>query len=370
MKIFIFLLLFSTILTACNTADNNNRKDEYAVIAYYHSADTLIDETGIQAQKLTHINYAFANILDGKITEGSKYDSLNFIKLNTLKTKNPDLKILISVGGWAWSGNFSDMALTDSSRSIFIKSCIKFINKYRLDGIDLDWEYPALPGNNNKHRPEDKTNFTALLKELRQALDNNTEKNKKKYLLTIAAGAFPDYVANVELKKIIQYLDFINLMTYDFTGGWNKETAHHTNLYIQDTINDKISVKKAVDSYLLNDVPTNKIVIGAAFYGRGWTGVNPDNNGLYQPAKSGLEFSYKDLVENYINKNNYISYFDTTAQAPYLWNLIDSVFITYENPQSIKAKCDYVKENQLLGIMFWQYTGDYKNELLNAISLN
>lgn len=358
-----------TIYSRCGQTDKNlhNNSPKYAVIAYYHAGDTIIDENSIKANQLTHINYAFANIIDGKIVEGYKYDSLNFVKLNRLKKINKNLKILISVGGWAWSGNFSDMALSKQSRQKFIQTCVDFINKYNLDGIDLDWEYPALPGNNNMYRTEDKKNFTLLLKELRAALNQN-ERTGKKYLLSIAAGAFPDYVQNVELEKIVPYLDFINLMSYDFAGGWDDTTGYLSNLYRPENNEQLISCNKAIQLFNQMGVPKNKLVLGAAFYGRGWTDVNPQNKGLFQKANGeGLEFSYKTLVLDYIDKNNYKSYYDSVAEAPYLWNDSLKTFITYENPQSIQAKCKYIEKNKLYGIMFWQYTGDYKNELLNAI---
>jgi len=90
-------------------------------------------------------------------------DLANLQALTALRESYPHLKVMISVGGWTWSGGFSDMALTKASRKTFIDSAIAFLNQHKLDGIDLDWEYPGLPGAGNTHRPEDKKNFTRLL---------------------------------------------------------------------------------------------------------------------------------------------------------------------------------------------------------------
>lgn len=116
---------------------------------------------------LTHINFAFANIKDGKVIEGNEKDGEILKSLMRLKV-NDSLKILISVGGWGWSGNFSDAVLTERSREIFANSGIAFMQKYKLDGIDLDWEYPGQVGAGNVFRPEDKQHFTSVLKLLRK----------------------------------------------------------------------------------------------------------------------------------------------------------------------------------------------------------
>jgi len=366
-----FLLIFSNCTTSDKEKTQEAQEKQYAVIAYLSQGNKLIKPENIAVEKLSHINFAFANIVDGKIAEGAETDSANFEILNDLKERQPELKLLISVGGWGWSGNFSDMALTVESREVFIKSCIDFINKHQLDGIDLDWEYPALIGNNNKYRPEDKENFTTLLKELRTALSKNTEQTDKNYLLTIAAAAFPEYVSHVELSKIVKYLDFINLMTYDFVSGWDKETGHHTNLYSSKLKPDETSVDKAIQYYIEHGAPANKLVLGAAFYGRGWTNVKAENNGLFQTATgNGLELSFHDIQENYLNKNGFVYHYDSVAEAPYLWNNSTETFITYENTQSIIAKCAYTEKNKLYGIMFWQYTGDFQEQLLNSIISN
>ncbi|UCE08771.1 MAG: glycoside hydrolase, partial [bacterium] len=200
---------------------------EKYIIGYIFPQNKILNPGEIAVEKLTHINYAFADIRNGKIIEGFEHDAKNFKILNGLKSKNPGLKILISVGGWTWSGNFSDMTLTKESRQKFIESSIDFMQKHQLDGIDLDWEYPGLPGMGNTHRKKDKKNFTRLLEEFRNSLDTLGKTNQKHYLLTIAAGAFEDYLNHTEMKKAQLYLDFVNIMTYDFTGAWNPKTGHH-----------------------------------------------------------------------------------------------------------------------------------------------
>ncbi|WP_433982858.1 glycosyl hydrolase family 18 protein [Tunturiibacter empetritectus] len=124
---------------------------------------------------MTRINYAFADLQNGKIVEGFAHDAENFAALNALKHANPSLTVLVSIGGWTWSGNFSDMSLTRQRRKIFIESAVQFIEKYELDGLDIDWEYPGMSGDNHRFRPEDKQNYTLLLKELRTRFNHEEE---------------------------------------------------------------------------------------------------------------------------------------------------------------------------------------------------
>ncbi len=338
------------------------------IIAYLIGQYGKISPDGIPAHMLTHINYAFANIKDGKMVTGYENDDRNLEILDRLRQKNRGLKIIISVGGWLWSGGFSDMALTRESRQTFIKSALDFLSKYNLDGIDIDWEYPGLPGNGNPHRPEDKQNFTLLLRELREQLDQLGQKNNKTYILTIAAGANADYLQHIETDKLLQYLDYINLMSYDYAGEWEPFTGHHTNLYVSGLKPSGISSEKVVTTYLNKGIPKEKIVLGAAFYGRGWKDVNKKNKGLFQPGTAAPgDYSYKTLQEKYINKNGFRRYWDRSAKAPYLWNPHSRRFITYDDEKSIKKKCHYIKKKKLGGVMFWEFHDDYQNKLLKTI---
>ena len=358
-------------LAACGYQKENQVQidhEEKYIIGYVFPGNRFMDESEINADFLTHINFAFANIIDGKLAQGYPADSMNLALLRKIRDRHPHLKLLISVGGWGWSGNFSDMALTPQNRTIFIKSAIDFLEKHGLDGLDLDWEYPGLPGNNNIHRPEDKENFTALLRECRQALDS-LGGSRKHYLLTIAAASFQAYIEHTELDKVAEYLDFINIMTYDFLGEWGSVTGHHTNLYSPVADPAAMSVAGGVDLFLRAGVPAEKLLIGAAFYGRGWKEVNPENNGFGQTAigMTGHNLNYKYIMKDYLSDPLFIPLWDSIASAPFLWNPEKRIFITYENPESLKRKADFVLEKGLKGIMFWQYFGDHEETLVSTL---
>ncbi|MCP4521497.1 MAG: glycoside hydrolase family 18 protein [Cytophagales bacterium] len=344
----------------------------YKVIGYVGGYKGEFKAEDIQAKKLTHINYAFANVKDGKAVTEQEQDSANFAQLKRVKEINPTIKILVSIGGWTWSKNFSDAALTDSSRQIFAQSAVDLLNKYELDGIDIDWEYPGQIGDNNKFRLEDKQNFTLFLKALRDALDVQGKKDDRHYLLTIASGASQAYLDNTEMDEAHKYLDFINIMTYDFHGEWEPKTGHLTNLSIQDS-STNMSAEIAVDQHIKAGIPVNKIVLGVAFYGRAWGNVGSENNGLYQPATA-VEGKFKttyDTIQNHLaNKNGYVYHWDTTANAPFLYNDSLKIFVTYDDTLSIRKKCDFIKQKGLGGAMFWEYQEDSKipeTNLLNVL---
>lgn len=370
-SIIFFAVISFAFLLACERGTNGTEQPvngDYYIIGYVFPGNRVMDVSEVDGSYLTHINYAFANIIDGRIAEGYPNDSLNFAVLRQIRDENPGLQLLISVGGWGWSGGFSDMALTPESRAIFIESSVDFMVKHGLDGLDLDWEYPGLPGNNNIHRPEDKENFTALLRECRIALDE-LGAGEKHYLLTIAAASFQAFLDNTEMDVVAEYLDFINIMTYDFVGEWANTTGHHSNLYTPAFNPSAMSTAGGVEIFNNIGIGNDKLLIGAAFYGRGWKDVNPENNGLGQTGTglSGVNLNYHSIVMNLLSDSNFQQLWDEQAMAPYLWNPTEQIFITYENPRSIKEKAKFVKEKGLKGIMFWQYFGDHEKELLKSM---
>lgn len=372
-KYFITVLLISFIL-ACSTKKEKTTATEptqnkYRVIAYVAGYQDNWGKDFEKVKQITHINYAFANIKNGKVILGNEKDTDDFIKLNQLKKVNPNLKILISVGGWSWSGNFSDAVLTEKSQQIFANSAIDFMIEHHLDGVDLDWEYPGQIGDNNVFREVDKENFTAILKLLRQKLDS-LGKNDSKFLLTIATGANQSYLDHTNMKEAQKYLDFINIMTYDFFTGSSRYTGHHANL--KNSKHSKKGPKSAeiaVQLHLKAGIPANKLVLGVPFYGRWWKSVQPENNGLYQ-LSTGVTGSYSfSTIADSLKNNNFKSYWDDSAKTPYIWREKDSLFVTYDDSRSLQIKADYVKEKHLGGVMFWQFNGD-NGTLLNSIYQN
>jgi chitinase len=327
----------------------------------------------VHAEALTHINFAFARIDPaGRVAFENPAVATSLKALTALKQKNPELKVLVSVGGWMAEG-FSDAALTDASRATFARSAVELLGQHDLDGIDLDWEYPGQGVAGIKFRPEDKHNFTLLLKALRQQLAAQNDARRRAgsdpYLLTIAS-ADREYFDHTEMDALHVYLDWINIMSYDFFNSLTSTTGHHAGLYRSELASrtDR-NADASVKQHLAAGIPARKLVLGVAFYGRGFTGVKSQNNGLKQPyERYESDHSYAELADDYIGKQGFIRYWDDRAQAPYLWNAGSRTFITYDDPRSIEIKAHYVRENKLGGMMFWELSQDRRGELLGVIA--
>jgi len=341
------------------------------IAGYLFVGNSAADVSDTDATRLTHINYAFANIRDGEVVEGFASDADNFRRLRELRQRHPGLRVLVAVGGWTWSGGFSDAALTAASRDRFVRSAVAFVQRHDLDGLDIDWEYPGLPGNGNVNRPQDKQNFTALMAALRAGLDDLGRHRNRKYLLTFAAGAFPRFIEHTELAQVAASIDWVNLMTYDFrVAAVDPIAGHHANLFDHPDDDKHRSGDAAVRDFMAAGVPVDKLVLGVPFYGRGWMDVRADRNGLYQPGVPLVDaagLSYARIAAELVGKDGYERHWDATAQQPYLWNASRRIFIAYDDPESARRKARYVVEKGLAGVMYWQHGSDRSGVLLEAL---
>ncbi|MFM2438233.1 MAG: hypothetical protein RLZ55_1052, partial [Actinomycetota bacterium] len=364
------------------------------VIGYYSSWATYgrnYQVADIPADKLTHINYAFANVSNGQCVLGDAYadtdkffpgDSWdagakrgNFNQLAKLKAAHPNVKTLISVGGWTWSANFSAAAASDASRAAFADSCVKFMKSYGFDGIDIDWEYPV-SGGLQAGKPEDKRNYTLLLQALDAALKKSEAADSRDYLLTIAAPAGPGNVNNLEVPGIAASTDWINLMTYDYNGAWNKYTGHNAPLVrsASDVGPAGFDVTSTVKDYLAKGAPASKLVLGVPFYGRSWAGVPSTNSGLGQNStgagpgtwEPGI-VDYHDLAANYLTRLPVQR--DAVSKVPYLYDPAAKVFVSYDDPTSLTEKASLIKSQGLGGAMVWELSSDSRSyTLMNALT--
>ena len=360
-------------LFALNTLSVNAQKNEakrFVVIGYVGGYTGLIDTNMVHAEKLTHINYAFVNIKNNRafLAHPDK-DSVNFVNLKKLKLKNPDLKILISIGGWSWSGNFSSAALSDTSRKGFAVSAVSIIRKYALDGVDIDWEYPDQSGDGNTYRSGDKKNYTLMFKALRDELNKAGPWHQDRLLLTAAVGGFKQFLQHTEMNKVAHYLDFVNLMTYDYFQDSSGVAVHHTALYSSKKYNMQDNADKAVSDYVSAGVPLNKLVIGMAFYGRSGRLRTESLNGLGMPVNSLMgSGGYTYIKDSLLHKEGFKYYRDRKARAPFLFNASTRQFISFDDEWSVKNKCKYVEKKKMAGVMFWEYADDKKEYLLDKIN--
>ena len=320
-----------------------------------------VDEHDVSV--LDIINIAFGLVKDDALFFEKPHVPSEIARIHALK---PELKILLSVGGWG-AGGFSIMSRTPEGIAKFTASCVDAVENYGLDGIDLDWEYPTIDSAGIDADPSDKYNFTLLLQSLRAALDTAYPDTHK--MLTIAAGAGKYYVDAVEIPEITKVLDYISLMTYDMRGAWSP-AGHHTALY------GSPSADETVRLFHEAGVPKEKLMIGAAFYSRRWTNIpeggthglgqkcdDPDDreSGMFGPG-------FAKLAEAYIDKNGYTAYFDEACGASYLYSETERTFISYDDEKSVAAKAKYASENGLYGVMYWEHSSDPSRRLMNALA--
>ncbi|PKB18935.1 glycoside hydrolase family 18 protein [Flavobacterium sp. 5] len=335
-----------------------NKKD-LSVIAYYMGDDKQIDEFDVS--KLTHIIFSFCHLKDGKLNVENAKDSTAIKHLVSLKDKNPKLKIMLSLGGWSGCEPCSAVFAVAEKRAIFAKS-VKDINAYfKCDGLDLDWEYPAIEGYpGHLYQMADKKNFTELVISLRKELGTKNE-------LSFAAGGFQKYLdESIEWEKVMPLVNRVNIMSYDLVNGYSKVTGHHTPLFSTNTSEE--STNRAVEYLLKLGIPAKKLVIGAAFYTRVWKEVANVNNGLYQSGVATNGIDFKDYETTFVKEKGWSYYWDEKAKAPYWYNEKEKLFATGDDIASVKEKTNYLIKKKLGGIMFWELTLDKKqNGMLDTI---
>ena len=409
MKIFLLFFLIINYSLSSETLPYRN-------VVYYGdwSVYNKFYPSNIDAKLITHINFAFIDMDsngDLKLCDeyadfqmedipeiNSKYGT-DFTGLfgafTILKIKNPHLKLGISVGGWTKSGDFPEVARDKVKRQNFASNIAKFIDYLGFDLVDIDWEHPTVyregsgsdegcPGS-----PEDTENFTLLMKEIRNELDKLDKKNGQHYELSIAMSAEIEMLQKIQYDKVLQIVDFVNLMTYDLSGSWNSYTSHHTPLYTNEAYNHQtMYAKNSVDASINyfqetygNSIDYKKILIGVAAYTRGWAGVKDDgldknNPGLFATASpnsvigpdgsSDGSYAFSDYDEM-IKEYDLVEYFDNSAKAAYYYSPTKGYFFTGDNEDSVRAKGKYVKEKELGGLFMWMASQDKNNKLTKTM---
>lgn len=352
-------LLISGSCQSQSPAASNKKNAPLAVIAYYSGDAGEIDKYPVE--KLTHIIYSFCYLKDGKLVTGSTTAGNTIKKLVSLKKKQPGLKILLSLGGWGGCKDCSEAFSTAEGRQQFARSTKALIDQYGADGIDLDWEYPTIEGYpGHRFVPEDKDNFTELVRALRKELGRKQE-------ISFAAGGFTKFLQeSVEWKKLLPLIDRVNIMSYDLINGYSTVTGHHTPLY--STTAQVESTDHAIRFLDSIGFSRNKVVIGAAFYARVFEGADSVNNGLYRPGKFKSFITYKSFKQSFTPEAGYVFHWDDTAMAPYAYHAGRRHFATFDDLRSIRLKTQYAIDKGLNGIMFWELTLDIPaNGLLDEL---
>lgn len=331
----------------------------YKLVCYYTNWSQYREGNGscfpdaLDHSLCTHIIYSFANISNNELSTSEWNDVTLYGMLNTLKTRNPRLKTLLSVGGWSFgSERFSRIVSNTKSRKTFVQSVAPFLRTYGFDGLDLAWLYPG---------PKDKQHFTTLIKELKAEFTKEVQPGTEKLLLSAAVSAGKVTLdSGYDVAQIAQHLDFINLMTYDFHGTWRHTTGHHSPLFRgqQDTGPDRFSnVDYAVGYMLRLGAPNNKLVMGIPTFGKSFTLASSEN-------QVGAPISESGLPGRYTKEKGTLAYYEICdflrgaevhrilgQQVPFATK--GNQWVGYDDPESVKNKVKYLKNKQLAGAMVW-----------------
>jgi len=319
-----------------------------ALIGYYAGDGRNLEEHRIE--QLTHLIWCFGHVRNDSMVIPREQEPI-IARMVKLKERNASMKVLLSLGGWGGCANCSEVFSREDGRSTFARSVLLLLERHRVDGIDLDWEYPAVQGPpGHAFNDADRHNFTLLVRELRKALGD-------RYEISLAAGGTNEcLLKGFEWDSIMPLVDRMHIMSYDLVHGYSTRTGHHTSLFA--TPSQQVSAECAVNLLDSLGVPLQKVVIGAAFYARIFKDVQPEEDGLYQPGTFAHTISCSAIDSVITEPKGWRLRFDKRAWAAYAYHPATKRFITYDEPRSIAAKAAYVRNRGLGGIMFWQLIDD------------
>ncbi|MFZ1289892.1 MAG: glycosyl hydrolase family 18 protein [Melioribacteraceae bacterium] len=347
----------------------------------------IFNPQNIPYDKLTIINYSFFYPLEtgeivgldpvadrfllkgeSDLVEDGEVPGESIIEL----AKQHGTKIVLSIGGWETSNNFPQVSADPVKRANFAHWCVKHIKNYGFEGIDIDWEFPGYKKHNGT--PNDRENFTILLQQIRDSLNVYGIKSEKKLILTASLPAAAVHLVDMEVEKIGSIVDYINIMTYDLYGSWGKKSNHNSALYAPAEGDPGRCLDGAFKLYHeTHNVPSKKITLCATFFGYSYSNCS-EIYGTHTGAdttifKEGGDLLYSQIYEK---MDQFNSYWDSTAQSPYLIGKTNKILISLDNEKSVAQKMDYIINNKGGGIIIWPLMGDYlkngKTPLLDAIS--
>lgn len=379
-EIFARSALLSALLGVSLVVDPSAHAARPRVAAYYDGSSPV---SAIPARKLDDLLYAFAEPDDRGLCAPPTPKQLSiFAALRQLRSTHPKLRLLISIGGWGQAPQYSDIALTPASRAAFAASCTRlFVQGQRFDGIDLDWEFPVR-GGLNKSRPEDRNDATALARELRRQLDALGTKDHRHYLLTLAvpAGTWQQGGAyavsdSYDLRTVAATADWLNVMTYDMSNIYSPYTGFNAPLHADprdptpEPERSRDNLAGALRYFESEGVPASKIMLGVAFYGRGFSGVAASDAGLYSRYRGGFdETPWKKVRAKFLTGRSWVRHWSASAAAPWLYNAEKRVFFSYDDPESMRIKAAFIAAHHLRGAVIWELgEDDPADSLLDAL---
>ena len=327
---------------------------KYVTAAYVFDREGLVlhDE---DAKHIDQLNFSFALVKEDRVN-GDHWRNIEAYKAYV--KKHPHILPVVSVGGWG-AGGFSEAASTVEGRKRFADSTIALMQAHGFLGVDIDWEYPCSSEAEIASSPEDKQNFTLLLRELRERLDALSAADGKPRLLAAAVGASPALVGNIECEAVGRIIDQLNLMTYDIQTRY--VMSHATALHVSDARYPNCA-HTAVEAYAKAGIPKGKMMVGCACYARLFAAKDGVPRVFGEASTAGFDTKpYKKLV----CEPGWAHHFDEAAGAAYA--VKEEWFASYDSVRSVSGKGKYVQENGLQGLMYWEYGSDFEGQIIGAM---
>lgn len=367
----LLILAFILLLSLTGTAREASAAGTEGIVAGYYASwapGLGYAPDRVPAERFTQINFAFAGIENGRAALGDPVrDARTLRELTALRRRNPNLKIVLSIGGWDESTYFSDAAASPASRTAFAQSCVDLLTAHGLDGVDLDWEYPVSGGAAGViHRPQDRENFTLLLQALRKALNQQARRDGKSYVLTIAGAVDSGYLKNIEPRAVAETVDHIFLMTYDLHGPWDAYADFNAPLYTPSDgpTRYRASVDDGVSAWLDRGAAAEKLVLGIPLYGYIYQDVTGGSSGLYSRFGSAQSVSWDKVKSQYLSGSVYQRFRHGEAEVPYLYG--NRSFLSYDDEASAAAKAALARSRGLGGVGFWELSQDSAGDLIES----
>ncbi|WP_227354477.1 glycoside hydrolase family 18 protein [Haladaptatus salinisoli] len=349
------------------TDDDGEAATNKRVVGYYPSWAGDYTPRDVPYDDLTHLNYAFLETeSNGEVKLAVAGDRAPEVlrQFETVTRERPNTSFMLSVADFG--SNMSDAASTVEGRERFARTAVEHLREYNFDGIDVDWEYP-----NGSVREDDPRNFTLLLRELRRQLDVAGREDDGSYELSIAAAPIPPNIDPLEVEKLDEVLDFVNVMNYNFYGSWSAATNFNAPLYAaydDPTYWQRLlTVDHSMRYWADQPIARDKVVLGTPFYGFAFEGVRDENRGLFQSFDGADTRTYED-IRSLKTEAGYEKYWHPRARVPWLYSAEDGVFVTYDDRHSTMEKAKYVERNDFGGMMCWELSQDPSNALVGAIS--
>ncbi|KMZ09031.1 uncharacterized protein Dsimw501_GD16968, isoform G [Drosophila simulans] len=360
----------------------NEASSEGRVVCYYTNwsvyrpGTAKFNPQNINPYLCTHLVYAFGGFTkDNQMKPFDKYQDIEqggYAKFTGLKTYNKQLKTMIAIGGWnEASSRFSPLVASNERRQQFIKNILKFLRQNHFDGIDLDWEYPA---HREGGKSRDRDNYAQFVQELRAEFEREAEKTgRTRLLLTMAVPAGIEYIdKGYDVPKLNKYLDWFNVLTYDFHSSHEPSVNHHAPLYSLEEDSEynydaELNIDYSIKYYLKAGADRDKLVLGIPTYGRSYTLINEESTELGAPAEGPGEQG------DATREKGYLAYYEIcqTLKDDPEWTVVQpnanvmgpyayrrNQWVGYDDEAIVRKKAEYVVAQGLGGIMFWAIDND------------